>query len=925
MRWEQFARSLIDRRARGPLEATGIDNSAPARHSSSPATSLVFETLEPRLLLAADPLGITAGYAFNESSGTTTADASGHGLTGTLTSGAMFTTAGKNGNALSLDGVNDYVNLANPTALRLTGSITISAWIYATSNPIDDAAIVSKRTAAGVGFQLDTTIDTGPRTIGFKLTNSSGGQMLRYGSTTLQLNTWYYVTGVYNAASQTLDVYLNGQLDNGVLQGTITSAQQNSSANVNIGRRAGGSGFEFAGRIDDVRIADHALTADQIRTDMATPLGSVTDTTVPSTPTGLTATPASATQVNLSWTASTDNIGVTGYQIFRGGTLLTTVTTTSYSNTGLAPNTAYQYQVRAVDAAGNQSGLSTAASATTPADTTAPSTPTGLTATPASTTQVNLSWTASTDNVGVTGYQIFRDGTLLTTVSTTSYSNSGLTPNTTYQYQVKAVDAAGNQSGLSTAASATTPGPDAIAPSVTLTAPVVPVGSSSVTVAGSVTVSATASDNIGVLGVQFLLDNVLLVDDTTSPYSTSWNTTTASNGQHTLAARARDAAGNASTASITVIVDNQAPTGSVVINSGAAATNSTAVTLTLAAADALGAVSQMRFSNTGTSFSTAENYATSKAWTLSSGAGTKTVYVQFKDAAGNWSGSFTDTIVLDTTAPTITATTATNITTNSAQVAWTTNEAATSRVEYGTTTSYGSSSPLDSTLVTSHAVTLSGLLANTTYNYRVRSIDAAGNERIGPNATFKTTVAGAPQVVIDSPANNAQVSGIITVTADATDDTGVAGVSFFVDGVARGTEDTTDPYAFTWDTRAESNGAHTLTAQVRDISGNAATSAPVTVNVANTNNFQNEILATGFDLPTVIKFLPDGRMLVGGAGRKDKGLAAALHHARRGTVPADHQHRLRRRAAGYLRHRPRSEFHNQPLLLRLLHARDPQP
>ena len=372
------------------------------------------------------------------------------------------------------------------------------------------------------------------------------------------------------------------------------------------------------------------MTADQIRTDMATPLGSVTDTTVPSTPTGLTATPASATQVNLSWTASTDNIGVTGYQIFRGGTLLTTVTTTSYSNTGLTPNTAYQYQVRAVDAAGNQSGLSTAASATTPADTTAPSTPTGLTATPASTSQSICRGplrpiTSASPPIDI------RDGTLLTSVSTTSYSNTGLTPNTTYQYQVKAVDAAGNQSGLSTAASATTPGPDAIAPSVTLTAPVVPAGSSSVTVAGSVTVSATASDNIGVLGVQFLLDNVLLVDDTTSPYSTSWNTTTASNGQHTLAARARDAAGNASTASITVIVDNQAPTGSLVINSGAAATNSTAVTLTLAAADALGAVSQMRFSNTGTSFSTAENYATSKAWTLSSGAGAKTVYVQFKE------------------------------------------------------------------------------------------------------------------------------------------------------------------------------------------------------------------------------------------------------------------------------------------------------
>ena len=68
--------------------------------------------LEPRLLLAADPLGITVGYAFNETSGTTAVDVSGHGITGTLTSGAAFTTAGKYGNAVALDGVNDYVNLA---------------------------------------------------------------------------------------------------------------------------------------------------------------------------------------------------------------------------------------------------------------------------------------------------------------------------------------------------------------------------------------------------------------------------------------------------------------------------------------------------------------------------------------------------------------------------------------------------------------------------------------------------------------------------------------------------------------------------------------------------------------------------------------------------------------------------------------------
>ena len=81
--------------------------------SRSAPAPLIFETLEPRLLLAADPLGITAGYAFDETSGTTTADASGHGIVGTLTNGPTFT-AGNTGNAVTLDGVNDYVNLGNP-------------------------------------------------------------------------------------------------------------------------------------------------------------------------------------------------------------------------------------------------------------------------------------------------------------------------------------------------------------------------------------------------------------------------------------------------------------------------------------------------------------------------------------------------------------------------------------------------------------------------------------------------------------------------------------------------------------------------------------------------------------------------------------------------------------------------------------------
>ena len=222
--------------------------------------------------------------------------------------------------------------------------------------------------------------------------------------------------------------------------------------------------------------------------------------------------------------------------------------------------------------------------------------------------------------------------------------------------------------------------------------------------------------------------------------------------------------------------DTSPPTGTVVINAGAAATNSRTVTLTLAATDTETAVTQMRFSNTGSSFSAAEVYATTKAWTLSSGAGTKTVYVQFKDAAGNWSSlPITDTIVLDTTAPTISSRTATAITSSSSTITWTTNEPATSQVDYGVTTSYGSTTPLDQALVLAHSVQLSGLSANTTYNYRVRSRDAAGNERVSTNGTFKTAVTDVVPPTVQSvnragasPTNAGSVSWTVTFSEPVT-------------------------------------------------------------------------------------------------------------------------------------------------------------
>ena len=213
--------------------------------------------------------GLVAAYAFNEGSGTTVVDASGNGLTGTI-AGATWTPGGKYGNALLFNGTSSYVDLGNPALLQITGSITWSAWVFASANPADDGQIIAKSSASS-GWQLKSTPDTGPETFGVAVSGDGISETQRYSSTVRTLNTWYYVAGVYNASARTLDIYVNGVLDNGTLSGTVPSSQFNSGDNVNVGRRTGG--FYFDGIIDEVRIYNRALTEAEIQTDMNTPIG----------------------------------------------------------------------------------------------------------------------------------------------------------------------------------------------------------------------------------------------------------------------------------------------------------------------------------------------------------------------------------------------------------------------------------------------------------------------------------------------------------------------------------------------------------------------------------------------------------------------------------------------------------------------------
>jgi len=177
----------------------------------------------------------------------------------------------------------------------------------------------------------------------------------------------------------------------------------------------------------------------------------ITDTQAPTVPTNVSASAVSSTSVQVTWTASVDNIGVTGYEVYRNGTLAGTTAGTSYTDNDLTASTTYSYTVKAYDAANNKSALSSppASATTNPIDTQAPTVPQNVTATAVSSSSINVAWTASTDNIGVTGYEVFRNGTLVGQTAAASFTDVGLAASTAYAYTVKALDAASNRSAAS--------------------------------------------------------------------------------------------------------------------------------------------------------------------------------------------------------------------------------------------------------------------------------------------------------------------------------------------------------------------------------------------------------------------------------------------------------------------------------------------
>ena len=264
------------------------------------------------------------------------------------------------------------------------------------------------------------------------------------------------------------------------------------------------------------------------------------DTTPPSAPGAPMAGATTGTSIALSWTASTDNVGVSGYRVFQNGTLLTSTGQTSYTATGLTCGTSYTFGVEAYDAAGNTSSRTTATLATGKcADTSAPTIPSNLTPSTVTATSITLSWTASMDNVGVSGYGVYRNGTSVGSTALTVYTFSGLTCGTSYVLAVDAYDAAGNRSAKSSVTTSTSPCVDGVPPSTP--ANFTQTGGD----ASSLSVSWSAStDNVAVTGYNVYL-NGAKVGTTTTTTSYKYTGLTCATG-YTLGVEAFDAAGNVS-------------------------------------------------------------------------------------------------------------------------------------------------------------------------------------------------------------------------------------------------------------------------------------------------------------------------------------------------------------------------------------------
>ncbi|HYH98868.1 Ig-like domain-containing protein, partial [Hyalangium sp.] len=372
---------------------------------------------------------------------------------------------------------------------------------------------------------------------------------------------------------------------------------------------------------------------------------------------------------------------------------------------------------------------------------------------------------------------------------------------------------------------------DTAPPTVAITSP-----TAGAALSHSVWLKASASDDFGVVAVDFYDGETLIKTDTYEPFQVEWHTWGLPNGSRTLTARARDEAGFVgSSQPVTVVLDNDYTPPEVSVSAPAQGTAVMgAVAISANATDNRAVNSVAFFSGTrwlGTDSSPPFSYT----WnTVSEPLGEHALTARAYDSSGNSaiSAQVVVTVARDTTPPSVSITTPTGSATLAGSVtvlASATDDAAVTKVEFfqdGTLLGTATSSPYSVYWDTRTA-------ANGSHVLSARVTDSSGN--VATSQEVSVTIDNdftAPTVSITSPASGATISGTLSIQVSATDDRGVSRVSFLVDGFMWGTSYSA-PYSYNLNSKTFSNGPHTLTVKAYDAAGNVGTSAPIAVTVDN--------------------------------------------------------------------------------------------
>jgi subtilisin family serine protease/chitodextrinase len=434
------------------------------------------------------------------------------------------------------NGAYSFTAVATDTSNNVTTSTVISVTVSNSSAPAPIVTINSPTTGATVSGTItisgtaSTTSTSGLNSMGYYI-DSLSNQSIWNGS----------LTGISSPFSKTID--------------TTTLTNGNHTIYVKV--------------YDNQPL--HLTTVASVAVVVNNTGSTTPDNTPPSAPANLTSPSKTDTSVILSWTASTDNVGVAGYDIYKNNTKVdSTTTATSYTATGLTGSVTYSFYIKAKDVAGNTSLASNTISVTTnetqAPDTTPPTAPTNLTAPSKTSTSIAISWTASTDNIGVAGYDIYKNSTKVdSTTTATSYTATGLLADTTYTFYVKAKDLAGNVSSASNTLSVitnTSPVSDTTSPVVSaLTITPTPAIDGLIAKGNTYTISGTVTDNIALNYYQIFVNNSQLScsnnsfagQPTSGSFSCNWKVPKGVAKTFNISAKVYDTSTNSGTSAILIV------------------------------------------------------------------------------------------------------------------------------------------------------------------------------------------------------------------------------------------------------------------------------------------------------------------------------------------------------------------------------------